>query len=263
MIALRPDWAENGFSRNDANVDGRSIPYLVGGQGHPLLLLHGLAASFDWWQYNAPALARQFTVYLTDLPGFDRLARVSAPDTMRGYTMWLRKFLDAVGLEQCHVLGISMGAEIALRLAADSPDRVDRLVLVTPSAMLTGDSPIRHTITGIRVLTELPGALIPLAIVNGLKQNPLNFWRASRAMVASDVRSLLPGIRAETLILASINDPVLPQERAAIYFDMIPNARLAFFPAARHLIMLNDPNRFNRVVAQFLTNGSVDTAPTE
>jgi pimeloyl-ACP methyl ester carboxylesterase len=262
MFRLRPDWTEYGFSRHDADVDGQSIPYLMGGSGPPLLLIHGLAASFDWWQYNAPALARQFTVYLTDLPGFDRLARVNAPDTMRGYTLWLRDFIDAIGLQQCHVLGISMGAEIALRLAADSPDHVDRLVLVTPSAMLSGDSPVRHTFTGIRVLTELPLALTPLAIVTGLKQNPLNFWRASKAMVASDVRALLPEIQSETLILASINDPVLPPERAATYFNLISNARLALFPTARHLIMLNDPERFNRLVAQFLTNGSVDPTPT-
>jgi pimeloyl-ACP methyl ester carboxylesterase len=261
MGAIRPDWAEMGFTRHTACVDGDEIPYLVGGSGPPILLLHGLAASFDWWQLNAPALARNFTVYLTDLPGFDRLARIDAPDTMHGYTVWLRQFLDAVGLQRSHLLGLSMGAEIALRLAAANPERVDRLVLVTPSAMLRGDLPVRHTFTGIRVLTELPMALIPLAIMNGLKQSPLNFWNASKAMVAGDVRSLLPEIRAETLILASQNDPVLSSRQATDYYEQIPQSRLALFPDSGHLIMLNSPERFNRVVARFLIDGTVCTSP--
>jgi 3-oxoadipate enol-lactonase len=80
-------------------------------------------------------------------------------------------------------------------------------------------------------------------------------------MVAGDVRSLLPEIRAETLILASQNDPVLSSRQATDYYEQIPQSRLALFPDSGHLIMLNSPERFNRVVARFLIDGTVCTSP--
>jgi pimeloyl-ACP methyl ester carboxylesterase len=252
-----PTWATGTFSHRTATVDGTSIPYLLGGDGMPLLLIHGLGASFDWWQFNAPQLADNFSVYLVDLPGFGRLRNLGSASTMDEYADWVDRFLEAAELERVHVGGISMGAEIALRLAARYPERVDRLVLVTPAAILRGDLPLRHSLTTLRVLTELPASLLPLAAWNGLRTSISTFWKASSSMVSQDVQDMLPEIQAQTLVIASNNDPVLSLSRASTYFQLIPRSQLVVFPGTRHLIMLADPERFNRVTRTFLLTGQI------
>jgi pimeloyl-ACP methyl ester carboxylesterase len=252
-----PGWATKTFSYRTVTVYGASIPYLVGGDGPPLLLIHGLAASFDWWQFNAPELANDFSVYLVDLPGFGRLRHLRSASRMDEYAGWIDRFLQAAQLERVHVGGISMGAEIALRLAVRHTERVDRLLLVTPSATLHGDLPVRHSFTALQVLTELPATVLPLAAWNGLRTSISTFWQASRSLVSEDVQELLPEIQAETLVMASNNDPVLSLSRASTYFQLIPRSRLVVFPGTRHLVMLADPERFNRVTRTFLLTGEV------
>jgi pimeloyl-ACP methyl ester carboxylesterase len=247
-----PAWARGLFSIHSTTVDDEPVPYLVGGEGPALIMLHGLNASLDWWQLNAPSLASQCRVYLVDLPGFGRLRHNTRTYGMQEFASWLTRFMDSVGLNQSHLLGLSMGADIVIQLAAQYPERTDWIILVAPMSVTPGDSIIAWAVTGARVLTELPAGMIPLALRDGYWATLITAWRSSRELIEEDASELLPRIRAKTLVLCSNNDQVLPLALAESILDMIPQAWLTVFPGAGHLLMLSQPDRFNRKVAEFL-----------
>ncbi|HKZ50580.1 MAG TPA: alpha/beta fold hydrolase, partial [Dehalococcoidia bacterium] len=114
-----------------ARVQGVEIHYVQEGQGHPVILLHGLGGSIYNFRSTIPAMAQSFRVVALDLPGFG----LSERPRDRGYCFsdlacLVRDLLDHLGIERAHVVGHSMGGMVAARLAARFPERVDKLVLV-------------------------------------------------------------------------------------------------------------------------------------
>src|SRR3546814_1540033 len=122
-----------GMVQKSIVVDGRSWPYLEGGDASkPLLLLvHGFAGDKDNWSMIAPYLTRDYHVIAPDLPGFGQNER--NPDLaydLQAQTARLKAFADTLGLSRPHVGGNSMGGWIALRYAIEYPDALASLILL-------------------------------------------------------------------------------------------------------------------------------------
>lgn len=115
--------------RRDVIVRGRRISYLEAGAGErTCVLIHGLAASWDYWLHTVPALAGTYRIIAVDLPGFGRSEN---PDNhgIDAQLPLLPEFFDAIGLKTCDVVSHSMGTLVAYELATRYPERVRRLVL--------------------------------------------------------------------------------------------------------------------------------------
>ncbi len=115
------------------SMDGARMRYLRCGSGPALLLLHGLLGYSFSWRYAMPVLGQRATVHAVDMlgvgfsdrpPGLDCCLRTSAERLLR--------FLDAVAVDSCDLLGTSHGGAVAMMAAAIAPERVRRLVLVAP-----------------------------------------------------------------------------------------------------------------------------------
>ncbi|KAF1023725.1 MAG: Haloacetate dehalogenase H-1 [Paracidovorax wautersii] len=107
----------------------------VGGQGTPLLLLHGHPQTHAMWYRVAPTLAQRFTVVMMDLRGYGDSARlpadtVHANHSKREMAADALAVMQAAGLERFQVLAHDRGARVAHRLAADHPQAVERLMLL-------------------------------------------------------------------------------------------------------------------------------------
>ena len=119
-------------------IDGVPIFLRVGGEGPPLLLLHGHPQTHAMWHRVAPALARRFTLVMPDLRGYGRSARVAAADGGSAPAAFARRVLaaevlalmQALGHARFGVLAHDRGARIAHRLALDAPQAVQRLMLL-------------------------------------------------------------------------------------------------------------------------------------
>lgn len=119
-------------------IQGVDVAYVdSGGDGPPLVLVHGLSSYLSFWEHQIPALARDHRVIALDLPGYGQSGRVD-PDqdawTKPAYTPpWyagiVADLMGAVGAPQAVVVGHSMGGQIAMTLALDHPERVRALVL--------------------------------------------------------------------------------------------------------------------------------------
>ncbi len=127
------------MERDVAIGDGVSLHYAEAGSGDAVICLHGTgpgSSGLSSYAANIGAIGERFHTYVPDLPRFggSTKVKITAPrlDYMSGA---IRRFMDALGIERAHLVGNSMGAQTALKLAIDSPDRVGRLVLMAPAVM--------------------------------------------------------------------------------------------------------------------------------
>lgn len=131
-----------GFTQSMIDVGDVCLSVHQGGEGVPLILLHGFPQTHMTWEKLAPDLARHFHCIIPDLRGYgdsdapadDADHHVYSKRAMAGDVVGL---LDFLGLERAHVLGHDRGARVAYRLALDHPDRVDRLGII--EVVPTGD----------------------------------------------------------------------------------------------------------------------------
>ena len=192
------------------------ISALEAGEGPPLVLLHGLGGTKESFLPTVAALADRHRVIAADLPGFgdsDKpVGRYDAPFMANR----VLRLLDALELDRPHLLGHSLGGRVALEVAFRCPDRVDGLILMTPSLAWLRQRPWAKALKLVR--PEL-GLIQP----------------APRAVVEPIVRRLIPGANRDGW------SAVAADEFLRGYLD--PRGRAAFYAAARN-IYLEDPQRF-------------------
>ncbi|MAN93876.1 MAG: hypothetical protein CL700_06690 [Chloroflexi bacterium] len=122
VSSLRELWADIG------NLKVRYLDW--GGDGQPLLALHGLASSAHWYDILAPLLRDRYHIYAPDQRGHGQTT--SAPDGYDWKTLSddMVGLMDHIGLDQMAVMGHSWGGNVATNLAANAPDRVSRLIMI-------------------------------------------------------------------------------------------------------------------------------------
>jgi pimeloyl-ACP methyl ester carboxylesterase len=192
------------------------IALLQAGQGHPVLLLHGLGATKASFLPTVAALADSFRVIAIDLPGFgDSAMPLGAPYDPPFFARSVVEVLDALDIDRAHLVGNSMGGRVALEAGFTAPDRVDRLALLSPSLAWLRE----------RRWTGLLKAIRPEL---GLIQP------APRAVVEAIVRNVVPG-GADGWAAVGVDE--------FLRAYLTPRGRAAFYAAARN-IYLEDPERF-------------------
>lgn len=186
------------------------------GTGTPLVMLHGLGATKISFLPTVPVLARRHRVVALDLPGFGDSDKPLGSYDAPFMAERVRAALDALGLDRTHLLGHSMGGRVALEVAFDHPQRIDRLILMTPSLAWLRE---RRWALWLKLLRPELGLLQP----------------APRALVDGIVRRVVPGADRDGWAA------VAADEFVRSYTD--PRGRHALYAAARS-IYLEEPDRF-------------------
>lgn len=139
-FAVRMQRRSAGLELKEITVDEHRIPYLEGGRGEPLLLLHGFGAEKDHWTPIAKFLTPHFRVIAPDLPGFGYSTR--RPESNYGLDSQLErieKFAAAVGIDRFHLGGNSMGGYLAAMYAARAASQVKTLWLLAPAGVASAE----------------------------------------------------------------------------------------------------------------------------
>jgi pimeloyl-ACP methyl ester carboxylesterase len=110
-------------------VDGLRINYDVQGNGEPLLLIPYTSADHACYAFQLPSYAEHFSCIALDLPGSGESDKPAGPYSTEGYADQVAGFLGAVGVDEAHVAGVSLGAAVGIHLAARHPGRVRSLSL--------------------------------------------------------------------------------------------------------------------------------------
>lgn len=246
--------AAKSVRRSLTRMGSQRIHALHAGAGPAVVLLHGLAGSSAWWHHTIPALAQRFAVHAPDLIGFGR-SRGAGGRSVRAYAESVAAWLEQRGIARAHFIGHSMGGEIALHIAAEQPQFVDRLVLVSAAGV---PRPISLT-NAARFLAEIIpprswGAphFLPRIALDTMRAGPFSFARAAASILRDDVRPLLAKIDAPTLLIWGTLDALTPLRDGQFMASHIRDARLSIFEGAAHMPMIDQPERFNTEVIGFL-----------
>jgi pimeloyl-ACP methyl ester carboxylesterase len=268
-------------------VGGHVLSSFVFGQGPAVLLLHGLAATKLSYLPLLPALARDHTVIVPDLPGHGESTKPRADYTPPYFAQVIHGLLDELEVDRAAVIGNSMGGRVALEVAADLPDRVTSLILLDPAAagvpfplyarllrmLPTGVGavpiPLRKRIVayGIRTLFAAPDRLPRGAYLAGADEF-IRVYRHGRARVAllSAIRGLMKDRRdsfwermaeidVRTLILWGSEDRLVPVRLGRRLAATMPRAELVVLPGVGHVPQYEVPEETRRLVLKFLEAG--------
>ncbi len=239
------------------------LVYREYGSGPALVLIHGLSGSANWWQRNTSAFAEHFTVYVVDLVGYGS-NRALRPLRIQSATQSIGEFIDQLPARKAHLVGHSMGGQIATHVAAEYPERIQRLVLVAASGLVRSDL--------LRMMLRLPVAgrygrldFLPTLAYDALRAGPVNLLLSALDLLSNDVSQALDKILAPTLLIWGEQDKLVPLAVAEVVQQALKGSQLEIIPRAGHVPMWDQPEQFNRMVLDFLlTPGSnAPETPTE
>jgi 2-hydroxy-6-oxonona-2,4-dienedioate hydrolase/4,5:9,10-diseco-3-hydroxy-5,9,17-trioxoandrosta-1(10),2-diene-4-oate hydrolase len=259
---LTVDWSEH---RKTAMVSGRDVNYIDYGdpKAPPVVLIHGLVGCWQNWLSNIVGLGEKFRVIALDLPGFGASASPADPISLSLYANTVAGLLDHLKIKKAHVIGNSMGGMTSLQLAIDHPKRVDKVVLVSPAGWSTTHS--RHSAAQfaprplvrqrmLRGIAAHPRRLAPETVLEliGTGRND-GFAAALRAILGTDFRDQLPGVKHEVLLIWGRRDGVITYRDIFGFADALPNLEWKLIGNAAHVAMVEHPEWFDETTIEFLT----------
>lgn len=268
-------------------VMGARVRYRVEGSGPPAVLIHGIGASLEFWQWTVPALRERYTTIALDFPGFGLSDPIGAATTPAGAAAATLAFMDAVGVARAAIVGSSLGGAIAAMAAGTAPERCVALVLAAPAGFDTELGATLRLMTvrwvgeGFLALTRrfprlglrdvfadprrIPDALVEITGRNAARPvTGETFLRTLRALVTlrgvrpeivEQARAVASRITAPTLIVWGTRDHVIPPDQAAVAGRTIPNARVNIMDGMGHVPFIEDPGAFNAALSAFLGAG--------
>lgn len=260
-VGLSLEQRRSGLHEAVATIPGFEVPYLEGGGGEPLLLVHGFGAEKNNFTRVARHLTPHFRVIAPDLPGF---GEASKPDTA-SYTMAeqverLRQFAQVLGLKRLHLGGSSMGGFIVTLWAAKYPDEVASLWLLAPAGtraswdselrrhyqdtgeiLLVAKTPEEHARIMDFVMSDPPW--LPYSVKRVLGERaaanyPLHVKIFRQMGQEAPVEDLAARIDTPALIVWGTEDRALNPKGADALRAIMPNARAILMPGIGHLPMI-------------------------
>lgn len=247
---LRLQLALDGIHSEYAQVGPYRVHYYVGGRGTSLLLIHGLGSRSEDWAMAMPMLVHNgFRVYAIDLLGCGRTDHPDIEYSIQQQTEMVHQFLGVMHVQQADVAGWSLGGWIALKLAQDYPQTVQRLVLYDSAGLVFRASfgPEVFTPRNKAELNRLYGLLMPnprplpdfLArdILNRMSRN---YWVIDRT-VQSGLRgkdlmtAKLGNIRVPTMIAWGAEDALIPPDTGEVMHQEMPQSVLELYAGCGHL----------------------------
>ena len=216
------------------------------GEGPPLILVHGLAGSWRWWEPALPDLARRHECHMVDIPRFGAALR---PD---GTADWVARWLEAAGLPPGCLVGHSLGGAAATSLAATRPEAVEALVLVSPVGVPAGRGPAGYALPLLTALATSRPRFASRLGTDVLRAGPASLLRGALYAVRADVRERAREVRVPTLLVWGERDPLVPAALAGVWQRAIPQTCLVLLPRTGHVPMFERPRAFTAALEEFL-----------
>ncbi|MEK6757199.1 MAG: alpha/beta hydrolase [Bacteroidota bacterium] len=276
------------FPTSSLTVEGIRIAYFDSGKGKKVLLfVHGLGSNASFWRYNVAAFSDKYRVLAIDLPGYGKSEKLNVCVSMHSYARVLAGFLQQLKVSKVNLVGHSMGGQISITFAFLYQSMVECLVLAAPAGIETFTQEEALALKQYFSATNVKATdehLIRQNIVNNffiwddrfewLLQQRLAMRSAPdfdgycnaieqgiRAMLDEPVRQRLSEILPSVLVIFGEEDRLIPNQFfhpgraesvARIAQQEIHKAWLKMIPRAGHLLMIEQPEVFNRVVREFL-----------
>jgi pimeloyl-ACP methyl ester carboxylesterase len=258
-------------------VNDHEIFYEIQGEGIPVLLLEGLGYSTWMWKYQLPDFSKHFTSVMPDNRGVGKSEKLTGPYSIEMFAKDSISLMDQLRFDRFYVIGVSMGGFIAQSIAALEPERVKGIVLVSTSCggkksipmskevfdqmrlNLNGESSkdrIRRTMS-LAFTESFPtskpeqfNSIIEDRLKSLQPEDQLIYQSLSSINFDSSVSNR--NVKVPSLILAGMEDKVLPWLNSLLIYKSIPTSSLILFKNQNHLLFIEEFVQFNKFVLDFI-----------
>jgi pimeloyl-ACP methyl ester carboxylesterase len=264
------------------NVNSRY--WSAGEKGSTVILLHGVGCHVEFWERNIATLAQEHRSFAVDIVGFGRTDKPEVVYTFQLMADFVLDFMNAMGIDKASLVGNSMGGGISMTVAAQAPERVEKIVLVDPVGLGRGVSPVMRLMS----LPLLGNVLTAPSRKGVIRQMQLCLYNPSQAsddfIDRATLISALPGnqrsflsllretcnmagvkkgivanfsvdikrIKSPILVMWGRQDRILPLADGEAAVQKMANGRLHIMDQAGHLPQIDKPEEFNATVLDFL-----------
>ena len=235
-----------------------------------LALPSSLGTTIELWDSNLARWTESFRVLRYDQRGHGRSRAPDGPYSVEELGQDFLELLDELGLDRVSFCGLSFGGATGMWLAANAPERIERLVLACTSARfgepeywleraarvredgvdVIADSVLARWFTP-RFIAEQPDVVARLRRVL-LATPPEGYAASCEALADWDFHDRLAAIRAPTLVVAAADDPATPPEHGRLLADRIPGAKLVVLRDAAHVANVEQAEAFSALVTEHL-----------
>ena len=279
-------------------LHGHELSYTDTGSGPPVVLVHGMMSSSRTWSGQVDRLAAEHRVIAPDLFGHGDSAKPAGDYSLGAHAASLRDLLDALNVTGATFVGHSLGGGIAMQMAYLFPDRVDAVVLVSSGGLGRELNPLLRaaTLPG----SELVLPVLSSSWLHGIGDTALRLWGKAglpavspsteeaweglsslsdgdtrRAFLATSrsvidvhgqtvsAQNRLSGLASRpTMLIWGERDRIVPSAHVEAAKQELPATRVEMFARSGHFPHLDEPDRFARVLADFMSEHSSPNAPS-
>ncbi len=259
------------------------IHYMDKGEGEPLLLIHGIGQSLYTWRRSIDFFAEKgYRVLALDLAGFGYSGHPHIYYTVEENALIIKAFMDSLKIKKAHIAAFSTSCLSSICLAHAYPERVGKMILVSPGG------PNENYLFSLKFLTTRIGhALSRFIITEAAARNILHDLFFDATIISSDdvkqyyapfnnndtretlamymmhfddtyTRSLLKGVKHETLIFSGADDKIHNEKIMKPYIKTIPRAKHIRFRNCAHFVHEEKPHKYNEEALAFLKQSERD-----
>lgn len=266
--------ARDGDTRALARIEigEHAVSYRAAGDGPALVLLHGFLCDSRVWRHELEDLSDRFRVVAWDAPGAGASSDPPEPFTITDWATSLAAFLDAIGVERAHVLGLSWGGLLAQEFYRLYAPRVRTLILADTYAgwkgSLGADAAAQRLTRCVRESSLPPDEFVARWVPHEFFTNaspelrdemgavvsafhPLGFRLMAKTLAEGDTTGQLARIEVPVLLIWGDGDRRSSLEVAERFRSLIKGAELAVIPNAGHISNMERPALFDAHVRRF------------
>jgi len=273
--------------QTEIRLHGHRLSYRTGGSGRVLLLIHGITNSSTSWEPVAAQLATRFTVIAPDLLGHGESAKPRGDYSLGASASLMRDLMLALGHERATIVGHSLGGGIAMQMAYQFPERVERLVLVSSGGLGRAVTPVLRAVAlpaaeyvlpllasqplvsagsklggwveqiGLRVGADITAMAAGFASLQDIEARRA-FVHTARSVIdisgqrVSATDKLYLAKAVPTLILWGDRDSIIPARHGIRAHEQMPGSRLKVFGGVGHFPHHDDPAGFSAALTDFV-----------
>lgn len=253
-------------------MNGYTMAYDIAGDGVPLVFIHQVATDRRLWHYQRSIFYRRYRLITVDIMGHGQVSWPSEEFSLERTAAHVQTLLERLKAGPAFLIGVSMGAAIAMRIALSDPLLVRGLILISPWSHTSehtrslverlfrlAEAGDMSTHTDLFLRYVFPSAFLACRGQEVERLRALAMDQDAKAVaytwaacMASDLSDRLRAIHAPSLVIAGLNDLFTPPYLARAVADGLSEVELEIWEEAGHFPFFEDPSRFNRKLEMFI-----------
>ncbi len=236
----------------------------------PVILLHGLGGCSDKWKSVIDILSASYRVIAPDIIGYGQSDKPVVNYTPTYMVSFVKKFITAIDIENPHIVGASLGGQVAVQFAARYKQYMSKLVLVSPAGIMKRSTPaldqyimaalypressVSHALQLMEGSERPPSkTLIQLFMTNMKRPNAKMAFMSSLLCFknSNTIHRHLKKVTTPTLLVWGDDDPIIPVSYAGKFTSVLPNCTFTTIPNCGHTPYVQYPEHFCKILSDF------------